>query len=99
MACIESATSNFYDMITCGILNVFSGSELLFALAVLIIFGMLAYYFRLNSTLSVGLGIVLIWAINGLFEVQNQQLNILLMLLIIGLAIKMVFGFKNILEK
>jgi len=93
------AATNFYDMLMCGIMDVFSGSEILFAIGTLIIFACIAYYFRLNSTISLGIGIVLTWAIGGLFEFQNEQLRILMVLLIIGFAIKLAFGFKNALER
>jgi len=102
MVCVypgNVAAQNFYSMLTCSIMDVFAGSELLFAIATLLIFAIIAYYFKVNATMSIGMGIVLVWAINGLFEYQNEQLTILIMLLLIGFAIKLAFGFKNALER
>jgi len=91
--------ANFYDMVNSGITNIFSGSEILFALVALMFFAGLAYYFRLNSTLSLGFAIILVWAINGLNPVPNEQLILLLTIMVIGLGIKLAFGFKNALER
>ena len=91
--------TNFYEMLMEGIVYIFAGSEILFALVALMFVAGLAYYFRLNSTLSFGIAIVITWAINGLYYYQNEQLMLLLTIMIVGFGIKLAFGFKNAFDR
>jgi hypothetical protein len=91
--------TNFYDMLMDGILYMFAGSEVLFAIITLLFFAGLAYYFRINSTIAIGIGIGLTWAINGLYLYQNEQLMLLLTIMVVGFGIKLAFSFKNLFER
>jgi len=98
MGCYVAGADSFWDILQCFLYSLTGGDPTILGLAMLGLVLVISYQARLNGTLALVFGAIMVWAIYSIFNSTSEALLIVFGVLIIGIALKVLNGLIEVTE-